>query len=224
MKIKDLINILITTQLKASGVSVFNENIDTYTEFTYTINGVTHTAYKKTTVSAPNVNEARIINWINLAIADINKRFNLYQNAVYVKRNKDNKDGKIILPHDYMNILACIDDKYKRVPINKENDKHSIYTPNPKTIIIPDYWIDRNLTIVYLQSIEWITDKEKDLPIPDHFIRAIMHFVSYLAFETIEGAEGYQHHSHLKDYENELNTLDMLGYKPNESLINLRKG
>ena len=195
MKFKNLEKAVISTQLLNSGVSEDIDKSKTY--------------------------QVRL--WINMAIQDINTRFMLFNDVFYITQVGINVHN---MPDDYMQVLAVLDPQGRRIAINKEDDKTSIYTPTPKTIMIPDCWDNQRLTIVYAAAHDWLLDDSDILPtttvpIGDHFIKAIMHYVSYLAFETINDTPNYGHHLHLNDYENELQKLDSLGYKPNESLINI---
>jgi hypothetical protein len=190
MKVKNLIEIITTTQLKGSKVSDLNDPI----------------------------NKQRIINWINLAIIDINKKLGLYQD--YILITHDGIQTKYEMPENYGNIMAVLDPSGRRIAINKEDDPESIFTPEPRKIMIPHIWENIELMIVYISNPDWIQDEEEVLPIGSQFIKAIMHFVSYLAFETIAGDPNYEHHLHLNDYEKELIELRNLGYVPNESIIN----
>jgi hypothetical protein len=142
------------------------------------------------------------------------------------------------LPNDYMQVLAVFTSKKRRIPLNKEDDRTSVYTPNMKELLIPDVWLGHNLYMVYVashdpmklelnytfnsdtNSIDVTIKEDSDLWLPDTFNRAIMHYVSYLSFVTINDTPNVGHHLHLNDYNNELNNLDILGYRPNETIIN----
>jgi len=167
-----------------------------------------------------------------MAIADINKRFWLFQDFITIEN--DGIEHMYNMPEDYMQLLAVIDPIGLRVAINKEDDKNSIFTPSPYQVIIPHYWEKTKLTFIYLKQHQWITVLKsgseengftytytpENLPIGSQFLKAIMHYVAYLAFETINDTPQYGHHNHLNDYEQELLNLKALGFEPNEALIN----
>ena len=194
MKYADIEKIVLETQLRNSGVSA---DIDANKKF-------------------------QVRTWINMAIQDINSRFMLIQNVITFKLDQHG-DKTYDLPPNFMQIIDAFDYKKRRVAINKEDDPGSIYTPSPKKIIIPKIYYNFPISVAYVESHNWILEDDKineELPLGNQFIKAIMHYVSYLAFESINDDPGYGHHLHLEDYERELAKLESLGYKPNESQIN----
>jgi len=226
MKVKDIVKLIRHTQLKGSAVSVVNTIPDPLVlggDITQV--EVDERQAEINRLTAENESrEFQIKAWVDLAIQDINTNFMLFYETKEYK--SDGLQQIYNMPTDYMQTIAVLDRTGRRVAVNKEDDSTSVYTPTPRTFMIPTCWKEEVLLLCYVKSHKWISletevdPKDFDVPLPEQFVKAIMHYVSYLAFETIDNDPNYGHHIHLRDYSEELQRLELLGYKPNESIIN----
>ena len=165
-------------------------------------------------LSSNSFTDDRLINFINLGIIELSKRFKL---ATKVETIQTSMYTHIYtLRHsDVINILDIIDSTGKSLIPQRTSDSESYdyklmsnnsfllkrkfdyvesitHTPvkggeleDLQEVQAPDL----SLVVVYSAIADLVTDKEDDLPIPELFIEALMSYVGYKSYRTL-GANG----------------------------------
>lgn len=144
--------------------------------------------------------DAAILGFLNLAILEIHKRFNLIQGEALVTMvdgtnsyTIDESDTNVTVDFS-MDDLLVINKVYnydgQDLPLNDEESDHSVATPRYNVIEVPDIVLtpDEELSVIYRASPKFLTDAAIDsVPLPSQFLEPLLLYIGYKAHASIKG-------------------------------------
>lgn len=177
-----------------------------------------HAELKQISIDDDN---SSVLSYINLGMIELYKRFVLSTQEVIIDIGRvttDNDDYKMVsesmymMPNDYMYIVAAYEESGKQLPINDENDINSVNSVSWNMIQIPNT-INRNkIAILYNNTPKTLTksDLNKYIPLPPQLIEALLHYVGYRAYSSIDGGLDKENNAHYQRFERSCkNAIDL---------------
>lgn len=136
------------------------------------------------------VARARIYGYINRALAEMNKIFDLNQGVINITLH-ENKCKYFISDRSLVKILEVYDKDGVELPLNKEDNLDSVFIPAFNILEYHgDSAPDKNgtrpiLSVVFLKSFDKVTSSTTSIPVSDLLMEPILAYIAYLAFSGI---------------------------------------
>jgi hypothetical protein len=175
----------------------------------------------KDTEESDNILDMKILNWINRSLRKIYADTLIAQKAVRL----DIYEGKMLydLPDDYMSILSVFRGGSEvDIPINREDRVDSIFTPEPFKLLVPEFFSNSYIDIVYLKSPEVITSMDQRIPLMDQFSEAMLFYIIYIGHELIHSGSNSIKQVYYQKYLDEIKILQANGLIQNNGIVNYK--
>ena len=164
-----------------------------------------------------------IINYINLGLLELYKRFPLETKEHLIEM----VDGTEIykLPDDFMWIVAAYDELDELdanivsvVPVNEEDNPASINLVSWNEVQIPVTATGAYMSIIYVAAPVVLTegDLAKAIPIPPQMIEALLHYIGYRAHGSIDGNVQAENSTHYQRFEISCERMQQMGMYSND--------
>ena len=139
-----------------------------------------------------------VLSYINLGLLELYKRFSLSTKEIVIELQ--NNVEIYDMPVDYMWIVAAYGevpinstDTINSLPINVENNPVSINTINWYQVQIPNSIEGARVSLIYVAKPDMLIYNEatpdtllqNELPLPDQLIEALLSYMAYRAYGTI---------------------------------------
>jgi len=172
-----------------------------------------------------------IVSFINLGLIELYKRFAL-KTKEYIIEAVANVD-KYEMPADYMWLLEAYHYKVTRtdymkatpsdievLPINDDTIDHSVNSIGYNMVQIGNLEVGHLYSLVYVTSPIKMDSSNLDInvPLPEQFIEALMHYVGYLANSTISSPNHSQDNTFYTRFEASVQRLLLNGAFTQEGL------
>ena len=147
-----------------------------------------------------------VLGYINLGLMELYKRFPLSTEEVIVTLGQDGTVDQPYtmisntiykMPTNYMYIVGAYgevpDDSLAEtaeLPINEENNPTSVNTVDWNKVQVPGTVVGENISIIYAAAPEYyeITDLDEVLPIPTQLLDALMAYIGWKGYSSIDPA------------------------------------
>ena len=192
-------------------------------------------------LSETKFTDARVIHFINLAILELSKRFNIEVRAesikispytnVYSLRNKDvigivemyDEEGRELRPqtiigeesYDYRMINNFTFMLKRKADYTKTVEYNSVGIEQMQEIGFPD----RELVVVYSALSDLVETVDDELTVPTVFVDPIVAYVGYKAMTSLNANEQGETNISLAKYENSCKTLERSAYNGGEVIL-----
>ncbi len=157
-----------------------------------------------------------IIGFINLAVLEIYKRFNLWEAEAIITMATDvllyKLDGidtnvAIDLSDNQLLMIEVVYDELGiEMVLNDEKDPYSISTPQYHQIEIQEAVDGQTMGVIYRAAPKFLTNEKAEIPIPPQFLEALFHYVGFKGHGGIK-AEGAGSNTYYKLFENSLKLI-----------------
>jgi hypothetical protein len=166
--------------------------------------------------------EKQIISYINLALIELYKRFNLRTEQTVVVLDMYETMYTLDIP-ELNEILAAYDEKGRQYFINSENDELSILTPNFNTIQVPNPVQDEAIFIIYSAApvrLVWQEDLTlQTVKVPPNMLEPLLHYVGYRAHGALNGEINAENNTHYMRFESSCAKLKEMGVFSDDALV-----
>lgn len=124
-----------------------------------------------------------IIKYINQAVLEIAKEFTILTKPYDLELNES--QTMYDLPDDCLVVAGVFDEGGNRIPINDENTKESVFTPDNMTLLVPYPEDGAFLTIVYSARPPKAETVNDTIRVSHTFLLPILSFIGYRASKAI---------------------------------------
>lgn len=170
-----------------------------------------------------------MVGFLNLALVELYKRFQLRSGeAIITLRNGktiyklDGTDPDVQMDEPYFYIISAygspdpdvITQQFSDVlPINSEEDIYSVNTISYNEVQIPLVTEGALISIIYAAKPAKVlpTTLDEELPIPDEYIEAILHYIGYRAHGSMDGNIQAESNTHYMRFEKSCEKIKELG-------------
>jgi hypothetical protein len=157
-----------------------------------------------------STNDDDLIDYINLGVIELNKRFNLNTKEIIIARKP--KVQIYPLPTDTNYIQLVYSDAGKMLRINEEDTPgESVFTPSPFTLLVPLSVKGDKISVVYSASFPRLTDLEDKLELPDSVFEALLHYIAFQAKASIDSSINAESNAHWLRFEASVKNILELG-------------
>lgn len=165
-------------------------------------------------------NNAIIIQYINLGLIALYKKFNLATAEVVIELGRATtpsddytmiSDTLYQLPDEAGTIVGAYEENGCEININVEDDVLSIFTPSWNTVQIPTATEGSFVSIIYTKNPTYITAETETLPLPTNLLIALLHYIGYRAHGSLDGSLNTENNSHLMRFNAECEEIKRLG-------------
>ena len=165
--------------------------------------------------------DARVINYINLGMIELYKRFQLRSAEAIITMESDSTtytldstDTRVSMDNTALDVMAiqeAYDESGAGLSINVENDEYGIMTPAFNQVQIPNPVEGEVIGIVYLAGPTYITDVTETLKLPQSLLEALLHYVGYRAHGAVDGKVEAETTTHYQKFEASVARAKLLG-------------
>jgi len=161
-------------------------------------------------LSAESYDDAKLLNYINLGVLELYKRFALKVSEALITMPDDVTtiftlsalDPNVHLGDgDLMYVIAAYDEKGDWININAPDDPLSILTPTFNTVQVPNPVAHAVISIIYAPEPPMIQSTSDDLPLPATLLEALLHYIGYRAHGALNGNLQAENNSHYQRFE-----------------------
>lgn len=150
-----------------------------------------------------------VLSYINLAIIEVYKRFNLKISEEIVTLSENITE--YTMPGDFMLLSAVYDENGEMLPINDEDDPYSILTPSYNTIQVPNAADGASLSVMYKPEPTFIVNVTDVVPIPIQVLECLLHYIGYRGHGSVSGDLKTENNSHYMRFEASVQRVYDLG-------------
>ena len=175
---------------------------------------------------------ASIIQFINLGLIALYKRFNLSTGEVVIELGKVTgatdsyvriSDTEYQLPEGAGTVLEAYEEDGTMIPINVEDDPYSILTPSWNTVQIPVATKGAFVSIMFAKDpipIKYTPGADIDdvdafsnpvLQLPTTLLEALLHYIGYRGHGAIDGNVEAENNTHLMRFNAECDNVKKIG-------------
>ena len=168
-----------------------------------------------------------IIGFINLAVLEIYKRFNLWESEAVVTMatdvllyKLDGVDTNVAIDlsdHQLLMIEEVYDELGEKLALNDEQDPYSVSTPQYHQLEIQEAVDGQTMGIIYRAAPKFLTNEKQEIPIPPQFLEALFHYVGFKGHGGVK-AEGAGSNTYYKLFENSLKMVKEEGLYAQDDL------
>ena len=140
-----------------------------------------------------------VLSYINLALIEVYKRFNLKIKEEIVTLSENITE--YTMPDDFMLISGVYNEAGEYYVINDENDALSILTPSYDTIQVPNVTEGARISVMYKPAPVFLVDLADVVPIPVQVLECLLHYIGYRGHGSISGELKMENNSHYMRFE-----------------------
>lgn len=163
--------------------------------------------------------EKQVISYINLALIELYKRFNLRTEETTITMTAVNTIYSIT-ESELNSIYSVYAEDGTSYVLNDENNPNAILTPSYNTIQIPNPSAGGIVYIVYNASptpIVWNDNLTAIVvPLPPAMVEPLLHYIGYRAHGAMNGEINSENNTHYMRFEASCKNLKELGIVPTE--------
>lgn len=171
-------------------------------------------------LSEDNFTDAKILSYINLALIELYKRFELSSaeaiitmeaNRTLYTLNSGDLAVTIDDTVDMMAIQEAYDESGAYLAINEEYDEYGIMVPTYNQVQIPNPAEGERISIIYLAGPVYLTSTTVELELPTSLLEALLHYIGYRAHGAVDGNVDGENNTHYQRFEASVARAKMLG-------------
>lgn len=182
-----------------------------------------------------------VLGFINLAVLEIYKRFNLWESEAIITI----ADGVVLYKLDGVDTNVAIDlsdhsllmvekvfldasdddEEDEELILNNDKNDDSIFTPqyhqikiNTPVVDETPYIVGDTMTVVYRSSPKFLTNETQEIPIPPQFIEALFHYVGFKGHGSIKSDVKGENNTHYLRFVASCNLIKSEGLFVQDSL------
>lgn len=181
-------------------------------------------------LSESNKTDEILIDYINLAVLDLYKRFQLKTNEAIItlqsgvtEYSLDGTDPNVSLPDtsEVLQITSAFDTSGE-IPINADENRLGIYTISYNKVQIPITETGEHISIIYRpypEDIEYVDDGtgkavDVDVDLPQGLTNCVLDYIAYLAYDSTD-SNGEEYYAM---YERSCTRADSYGVIPSDMM------
>jgi len=116
---------------------------------------------------------------INLGLLEIHKIFDIRYDEIIIDTNDG--DSLYSLPSNLIRISNVYDENGIELPLNKEDEEYSVYTPSTATLQIPQHADDYSVSVIYVASHPEVKDTSATVELSPVYLDALLLCIAYKA-------------------------------------------
>ena len=163
--------------------------------------------------------DSKVINYINLALVELYKRFTLESGEALVTMRTgktiyklDGTDSDVSMPDGrYSYILNIYDEDGKEIKLNDDTNPLSIFTVSYNAIQVPVVKEGEMLSVIYSMDPTTIVSTADEVPLPTTLIEALLHYIGYRAHGAMDGNVDRENNTHYRRFEASCARAEALG-------------
>jgi len=178
-------------------------------------------------LSSVKFSDDKIIEYINLGVIELYKRFNLATGEAIVTMRAgktiyklDGSDVDVNLEGPFMYIQGVYDESGEEMTVNAERDPLSILTPSYNTIQVPSPADGDVLSVIYGEEPPYATAVTDVLAIPVTLLEALLNYVGYRAHGAVDGNIRAENSTHYQRFEQSVARAKALGVVNSDDVLN----
>lgn len=165
-----------------------------------------------------------IINFINLGLIELYKRFQLdTKEVIYDLSNPADlnyiSETMYQLPEDFMYAIAAYGEvsagSYgtNEISINDSEDPDGIFIVSYDKVQVPTVSDGAKISIIYVANPPFFTSTNLGdrIPIPNALLEPLLHYIGYRGHGSLDGSLTTENNSHLTRFESSVNRARLLG-------------
>lgn len=173
-----------------------------------------------------------VIGFINLAILEIYKRFNLWEAEAIITMatdvllyKLDGIDANVAIDlsdHNLLMIESVWDYDGEELVLNDEKDPFSVSTPQYHQVEIVQAVVDQNMSVIYRASPKFLTHEKQEIPVPPQFIEALFAYVGYKGTGSVKADTKGSNNTHYIRFEAACDLIDSKGLIAQDDLTSTK--
>jgi len=172
--------------------------------------------------------KAVIIGFINLAVLEIHKRFNLWEAEAIITQAEDvllykldGVDANVSIDlsdHQLLMIESLFEEDSGEMSLNDEEDPYGASTPQYHQVELVQSVPDGLISVIYRAAPKFITNEKEEIPVPPQFLEALFHYVGYKGHGSVKSDTKGANNTHYLRFEASCNLIKTEGLTAQESL------
>lgn len=168
-----------------------------------------------------------IINYINLGILELYKRFDIYtEEAIITLVNGTTSytlnglDDNVSMgnDHEFMTITSCVDQDGEPVTINDTNDLFGVETVNYNKLKFKSSNISTTVIAEYRAAPSFVLHEKANIPLPPQMFEALFHYVGYRGHGAVKGDIKSENNTHYMRFNQSCKRISIEGLVNKEEL------
>ncbi len=170
-----------------------------------------------------------IIGFINLAVLEIHKRFNLWEDEAVINMAEDvlvykldGLDANVdidLSDRELLMIEAVYNNDGTQASLNDELDAASVWTPKYHTVEIIESTPTEVMNVIYRASPAFSTADTDVIPIPPQFIESLMFYVGFKGHGSIKSEGPSTSYGYYKQFERSVAVIKEEGLFAQDDLV-----
>ena len=170
-----------------------------------------------------------IIGYINLAVLEIYKRFNLRQDEAVItmatdvtQYTLDGIDANVAIDfsdHQFLLIDEVYEETGELMSLNDEKDPYGVTTPRYNVIEVAEVVVGQQISVIYRSAPLFSTLVSDTILVPPQFFEALFNYVGFQAHSSVKGDMKSENNTHYLRFEESCNKISALGLVNHDDMV-----